>query len=149
MVTKVAPAIRRLVQRFPNVFPNGMADVKLCMDSAPWHQQAVRNGMFEAMGLERTQQIFHPPRSPDFQAPIEWSHSWLNQAMTKYLEEHPRLSSDKAVCTVMKSLFFGQNGFKQYEVVTAQKVAAAFKSLERNYEAIISAKGGYGMKRST
>lgn len=149
MLRKISPAIRQVVKCFPVVFPHGMADVKLCMDRAPWHQQAVRKGLLADMGLTERQVLPHPPSSPDFQAPVEWVHSWLNKATRKLLEQRPKITSDTGIKAVIKKLFDGRLEVRGQKVVTPANVAAAFKRLERNYTVIVEAKGDYGNNRDT
>ena len=101
------------------------------------------------MGLTLGQLLPHPPSSPDFQAPVEWSHSWLNRATQKYLEANPRVSTDRALCSAMEGLFSGARKIGNEKVVTAEKVSRAFQRLRANYERIIEAKGDYGIRRAT
>ena len=149
MRTEVLPSIRRVVKAWPRVFPRGMADVKLCMDHAPWHKKAIRDGLLKAMGLQDSQLVPHPASSPDFQAPVEWSHGWLNKATRQYLEEHPRVRSPEKIRRTMQELFYGTIRVAQEPAVTAGKVARAFSRLMQNYASIINTKGDYGMKDAT
>ena len=149
MRTKILPSIRKVVKGCPSVFPRGMADVKLCMDNAPWHKAAIRNGLLKDMGLSESQLLPHPASSPDFQAPVDWSHAWLNKATRKYLEEHPRLKSHARIRRAMEGLFYGTIHASEAQAVTAEKVTRAFERLTQNYASIIKANGGYGNQRAT
>ncbi|GLC40343.1 hypothetical protein PLESTM_001051500 [Pleodorina starrii] len=149
MLTAVLPRIRAAVRKWPKVFPRGMADVKLCMDRAPWHQKAVRMGLLHDMGLTSGQLLPHPPGSPDFQAPVEWSHSWLNTATRKYLEDHPRVKDHAAIRRAMEKLFYGDARVGGEATVAVKKVAGAFNRLRENYGSVLASGGNYGSLRAT
>ncbi|KXZ48900.1 hypothetical protein GPECTOR_24g189 [Gonium pectorale] len=149
MLRRILPGIRKIVGRNQRVFPHGMADVKLAMDRAPWHQAALKCGLLEGMGLGADQLVPHPPCSPDFQAPVEWSHQWLNNATREFLEHHPKIEGSRAIKEAMVKLFTGAEVVGRGAAVTQKKVAGAFKTLRRNYEAIVEAEGDWGEKRAT
>jgi hypothetical protein len=149
MLEVVMPAIRDVVQRKHGIFRSGIANVRLSMDRASWHSAALRQGLLLEMGLAQEQLLPHPACSPDFQAPVEWSHDWLKDALKKHLRAHPRKHSDAAICDAIQRLFHGRELVGRQKVITAERVLDAFSRVQRNFSAVIAHGGSYGMKRST
>lgn len=149
MLRTVKPAIEKVVSAHSELFPNGLADVKIAMDRAPYHTAALKRGLLRSMELAEEQLVPHPSHSPDFQAPVEWAQGWLKKAVRKYLQAHPRVSCDQAIRKAIQQIFLGKERVDGEQVVTADRVMGAFKQMESNYSAVVKAGGGYGAKHST
>lgn len=146
------PKIVAVVEAHPNVFPNGVKDVLLAMDNAPWHAAAVSQGLLAKLdpALTSDNLLAHPPCSPDFQAPVEWANSWVFKAATKYLAARPNMRGSESYKMVLRAMFAGDPAPNApAKVVTAQKVSAAFDRMWANYDKIIANHGGYGSRRYT
>lgn len=147
MLRHVLPRIREVVNTHPAVFPNGMADVKLCLDKAPIHQKALSDGLLSGMGLRDNQAVQHPPWSCDFQTPVEWSLGTLKNATRAYVADHGGVSSATDVQKVMKRIFMGDIKIGGKAQITADGIKGAFDKLAANYLGVMESRGGYGKKR--
>lgn len=145
----VWPRILETVNRHRHLFPHGVADVKLAWDGASYHAKAVRLGLLAALGVKPTQLAPHPPNSPDFQAPVEWSHSYLNRATNIYLQKHKHIRSEESIRELMEDIFYGRVVVDKTQAISAATVAGAFRRLERNYVAVMDAGGGWGYIEDT
>jgi hypothetical protein len=144
---KVMPEIRAVVKQYPGVFPNGLRDVKIMMDNAPCHKAAVVRGLLGRCGLTEKNLVPHPPASPDFQAPVEWSHSWVLSACRAYLSSNSRVRTTQGYLTLLQQIFYGKDVDGRSRV-TADMVRKAFAKMELLYEQVIAAEGGYPNKSS-
>jgi hypothetical protein len=149
MLKVVKPAMKKMVGDYPNVFRKGLHDVRLCMDRAPFHTAALKQGVLKSMGLSDTQLLPHPSYSPDFQAPVEWTHSWVKKAVRQHLQAHTRVSACASIRKVIAGVFTGKVPVNGNQVVTSARVDKAFSKMESNYDTIIASGGSYGAKRST
>jgi transposase len=155
MVTQYKPWIQRVVDSNPGVFPNGMRSVLIMMDGAAWHRKAVnKEGLLDRMGMLPSQLLEHPPCSPDFQAPIEQSHSALVREVRQRLAQDARIKSARQIKRLFKDVWEGDT-FTVAEgrrrrakepLLTPQQIDAQFRKLAKTYEQVHQADGDWGRK---
>jgi hypothetical protein len=126
------------VQDCPDTFPHGMRSVLLVMDNAAWHARAVADGLAARLGLRPQQILQHPASSPDFQGPVEYSHSHLVAAVQQELAQHGETYTQPALMARV------QKCWKQ--CITKEMVVNMFKKLKHTYENVKESKGHWGGK---
>jgi hypothetical protein len=134
MSQAVLPWIQLVVKRYPQVFPNGLGDVLVLWDNAPWHIAAEKRGLMDQMRLLPAQRMPHVPRSYDFQLPIEWANSILKREACRRVWEKPELAGEDLL-EALRSIWG--------EVMTPQLVQSMFKEQIKALEEIRDSGGAY------
>ena len=150
MTRFVGPAIKRLVAKHRAAFDDGdMGTVLLACDNSKPHSSAMNSALIRRMGLPHgTDQLLqHPPSSPDFQAPVEWSHSWVKSEVFRRIREDPRVRSPEEYKKLIHDTFYGLG--PGGEVVGPGRVSRAISAWRDNLRVILQQQGGYGNARAS
>lgn len=139
------PLIKATVRANPSIFPNGIKDVLILMDNAPWHKRALEEGLAEHLGLGRHQFLTQPPSSPDLNSPVEKAHALLLSAVMPKISGDASLDESKKLQRLLKTTWEkgGENGTT---LVSADAARGLFSKLEETYRQVEAAGGEYGHK---
>jgi hypothetical protein len=155
MVKVFLPWMEQVIAENPGVFPNGKRSVLLMLDRAPWHTSAMgpTHDVLTKLGLKKSQVLPHPPDSPDFQGPIEWSHSILLRAVKQRLAKDAGIRQPSQIKRLIKQTWEGSK-FKAQKrkadamppLLSPEQVTAMFKKLRHTYEEVVRNGGRWGRK---
>jgi hypothetical protein len=157
MTGKAATWARALASKLGrSVLPNLAKSLILFMDGASWHERAANTlDMCRKMGLSGPEAwAKHAPNSPDLQAPVEWAHSILKQAVRFNLMKIPSVKQPADVRRLVELTWAGgdftppgsRKAMSLDPALSADTCKAMFEKQALIYKEIIANGGDWSQK---
>ena len=120
----------KVAQRHPHIFTQGKPPL-FSYDNPPIHNKAP----LEEIGMQQSERVDLPPRSPDMHKVIEHVFGTLTGGMNASLAKDPAMKSAPQYKAELERLFAS--------MITSESVSKDVESLPATYQGILDVEGGW------